>query len=298
MESQNSPKLAFYYSLVLVTLIIGSVSLGTMFFEFVNKFFPLIQNDYYGELSGLKFAISGVIISFPIFYFMSFLIYKGITKGDFIINSPVRKWLTYFIIFVSAVVMIGSLITLLNNFLDGETTFNFVLKAISVLVISSAIFSFYFCDIKSKALNNKFNMTYFITSLIIVCVALISSFFIIETPSQARDRKIDEKILGNFETISRGLEQYYYENKKLPQNLDELKNQNYNYINSNEFIEESTGKYYAYNIVDEKKYELCATFNSSSINSNNDTSYYSTIWKHDKGYQCITKRIENIGGKY
>ncbi|MFA5079996.1 MAG: DUF5671 domain-containing protein [Candidatus Paceibacterota bacterium] len=298
MESQNSPKLAFYYSLVLVTLIIGSVSLGAMFFEFVNKFFPLIQNNYYGEISSLKFAISGVIISFPIFYFMNALIYKGIATNDFAINSPVRKWLTYFIIFISAVVMIGSLIGLLNNFLDGETTFNFVLKAISVLVISSVIFSFYFCDIKSKAVNTKFNMIYFIMSLIIVCVALVSSFFIIETPNQARDRKIDQKILGNFETIKRGLEQYYDENKKLPQNLDELKNQSYNYIDSNEFIEESTGKYYVYNIIEEKKYELCATFNSSNVNNSNDTSYYSTTWKHEKGYQCITKRIENLGEKY
>ncbi|MCK9393421.1 MAG: DUF5671 domain-containing protein [Candidatus Paceibacterota bacterium] len=294
MESQNSPKFAFFYSLALVTLIIGSISLGTMFFEFINKFFPLIQNNYYGENSGLKFAISGVIISFPIFYLIKSFIYKGIKKGDLAINSSIRKWLTYFIIFISAVVMIGSLIGLLNNFLDGETTFNFVLKAITVLVISSAIFTFYFYDIKSREINGKFIMAYFVMSAIIVCIALVSSFFIIESPTEARSRKIDQKILSNFETVKRGLEQYYVDNTKLPSNLDELKAQEYSYIDSAEFVEESTGKYYNYEVVDAVKYKLCVNFNSSNLNNGNDTTYYSVNWKHDKGYQCIVRRIESF----
>jgi hypothetical protein len=297
MENQNSPKLAFYYSLALVTLVIGSISFGTMIFEFINKFFPLVQNNYYVETSGLKFAISGVIISFPIFYFIKGLIYKGIEKGEFAINSSARKWLTYFMIFVSAVVMIGSLIGLFNNFLDGESTFNFVLKAITVLIISSTIFSFYFYDIKSREMNKKLNMMYFVISAIIVCIALVSSFFIIESPAEARAKKLDQKILSNFEAVKRGLEQYYADNAKLPSSLDDLKSQNYSYIDPAEFVEESTGKYYTYESVDAMRYKLCANFNSSNISNADNTNYYSINWKHDKGYQCITRRIESIGVK-
>jgi hypothetical protein len=298
MENQSSPKFAFYYCLALVTLVIGSISLGTIIFELINKFVPLIANNYYGENSGLKFAISGVIISFPIFYFIKSRIYSGIKKGEFGINSSVRRWLTYFIIFVSTVVMVGSLIGLLNNFLDGETTLNFVLKTLTVLGISALIFSFYFYDIKSKAINDKFNMIYFVVCVVLILAALVSSFFIIESPAEARARKLDQKILGNFETIKRGLEQYYNDNKALPKNLDELKSQDYSYIDSNEFNEEATSKYYGYNVLDDKRYELCANFNSSNLDNKNDTSYYSANWKHDKGQQCITKRIENMGEKY
>ncbi|MCK9578042.1 DUF5671 domain-containing protein [bacterium] len=295
MENTKSAKLAFYYSLALVTLIIGAISFGSIIFEFINKFFPLISDNYYSENSGIKSAISGVIIAFPIFYFMKSLIYKGIKKGEFGINSSVRKWMTYFIIFVSSVVMVGALIGLLNNFLDGETTANSILKILTVLVVSSSIFGFYFYDIKSKEINKKFNLAYFIITCFFVLVVLISSFFIIESPAEARARKLDQKIINNFETIKRGLETYYRDNQKLPESLKVLEEQNYSYVDSKEFKEGESEKYYDYKVIEGKRFELCATFNSSSVIGGKETAYNSANWKHDKGYQCIPKTIEETG---
>lgn len=297
MEKSNSPKLSFYYCLSLVTLLIGSISFGTIVFEIINKVFPLISENSYGNDSGLKAAISGIVIAFPIFYFITSLIYKGIINKEFDIESGARKWLTYFIIFISSVVMIGSLIGLLNNFLDGETTSNFILKTLTVLGVSSAIFTFYFNDIKRKEISKKFNKIYFFTSLILVIIALVSSFFIVESPIEARNRKTDQGIINNLETTKRAIEQYYNEKGKLPQNLDEIKNENYEYINTQEFTEQSTGKYYTYQVIEGKKYELCANFKSSNIKEGNQNDYYMLTWKHDKGYQCITKRIEDASIK-
>lgn len=292
MENTKSAKLAFYYSLALVTLIIGAISFGSIIFELINKFFPLISDNYYSENTGLKSAISGVIIAFPIFYFMKSLIYRGIKKDEFGVNSSVRKWLTYFIIFVSSVVMVGALIGLLNNFLDGETTSNSILKILTVLAISSSIFGFYFYDIKSKAINEKFNLVYFLITCTLVIVVLISSFFVIESPTEARGRKLDQKIISNFETIKRGLETYYRDNQKLPESLKTLEEQNYSYVDSKEFMEGGSEKYYDYRIIEGKRFELCATFNSSSVIGGKETAYNSANWKHDKGYQCIQKVIE------
>jgi len=292
MENSKSAKLAFYYSLALVTLIIGAISFGSVIFEFINKFFPLISDSYYSENPEIKTAISGIVIAFPIFYFIKFMIYKGIRKGEFDINSSVRKWMTYFIIFVSSVVMVGSLIGLLNNFLDGETTNNSILKILVVLIVSSSIFGFYFYDIKSSKINKKFNLVYFIISCLLVLAALVSAFFIIESPSEARSRKLDQQVLGNFETIKRGLEMYYNNNKKLPENLAELESQNYDYIDPKEFIEESTGKYYDYKAIEGKKFELCATFSAASSKDGKEAGYNSINWKHAKGYQCISKAVD------
>jgi len=295
MENTKSPKLAFYYCLALVTLIIGSISFGGIVFEFVNKFFPLVSKSYYGENSALKFAISGTVISFPIFYFMKFSIYKGIKKGEFDINSSVRKWLTYFIVFVSSVVVVGALIVLLNNFLNGETTVNFLLKTLAVLIVSSSIFTFYLYDIKRKDISGKFNLVYFIISALVILTMLICSFFIIESPTEARAKKLDQKIIGNFENIKRGIEMYYQYNKKLPSSLDDLKNQNYDYVDTNEFLEESTGKYYGYNIIEERKFELCANFNTSNIDEKEESGYSYINWRHEKGYWCVSKTIDGAG---
>lgn len=292
MEKSNLPKLAFYYCLSLVTLIIGSVSLGIIISEIINNFFPLISTSYYTDDSGLKSAISGVIIAFPIYYFVTSLIYKGISKQEFDIEAGPRKWLTYFIILVSSVVMIGSLISLLNNFLDGETTINFVLHVLSILGISSTIFTFYFNDIKNKEVNKKFNMIYFICSLLVIIIAFVTSFFIVESPNEARNRKLDEKVINNLDAVKRGIDQYYIDNKKLPQTLEDVSNEKYDFLTSEQFVEVSTGKYYGYNPLEEKKYELCALFNSSNMENNTNDYYYST-WKHDMGYQCITKRVED-----
>ncbi|MDD4409902.1 MAG: DUF5671 domain-containing protein [Candidatus Pacebacteria bacterium] len=293
MEKSNSPKLAFYYCLSLVTLIIGSISIGTILFELINKFSPLISGNYYNDGSGLKQAISGAIIAFPIYYFITRNIYKGILKNEFDIDSGARKWLTYFIIFISSVVMIGSLIGLLMNFLDGETTMNFVLKALSILAIASSIFGFYFTDIKQKEINHSFNKKYFICSLSVVLIIFISSFFIVESPMEARNRKMDQKIISNLDAINRGVDQYYNDKKVLPENLDMIKAEGYSYIDTSQFIDETTSGYYEYRVIDDKKFELCATFNSSNMNADNNNNYYDMNWRHDKGHQCITRRVES-----
>jgi uncharacterized membrane-anchored protein len=92
-------------------------------------------------------------------------IYFNLKTGELKKDSDVRRWLTYFILFISSVVVIGSLIRILNNFLDGALTINFVLKALTVLSIAALIFGFYFYDIKRKEFEtNKANKIFFIVS--------------------------------------------------------------------------------------------------------------------------------------
>lgn len=288
MQKTNSPKLAFYYCLSLVTLVIGSVSVGIIGFELINKLFPLISESYYSE-SGVKSAISGIIISFPIYYYITWNIYKGIKEEEFSIDAGPRKWLIYFIIFISSVIMIGSLIELINNYLDGEATINSLLKIITVLSISATIFGFYFTDIKSKEINHSFNKKYFLLSTCLVLIIFISAFLIIESPTEARNRKMDQVTINNLEQINASINRFYSENNRLPENIEELVSENYPYIMTQNFIEQSTNKYYIYNILSNTKFELCATFYSTNLNKND---YYGNSWRHNKGYQCITKKIE------
>ena len=285
----NSAKFAFYYMLSLVTLFIMSLSLGNILFEVINKFFPdITRTIYYYNNSGLKGSISGILISTPIFYFIMSKIYKSLKIGELKKDSEVRRWLTYFILFISSVVVIGSLIQILNNFLDGAFTMNFILKTLTVLSIASLIFGFYFNDIKRGDFkSDKVNKIFFFVSLIIMTSAFIASFFLIESPTEARNRKLDEKIIQDFDAMRYAIDSYYSKNKTLPQNLEDIKIET---INSRD-LNFDNSKEYDYKITGEETYELCANFLSSNLEKT--MSYSDTIWKHDKGYQCIKKEVNH-----
>lgn len=285
----NSAKHAFYYMLSLVTLVIVSLSFGNILFGLINYFFPDITGlIYYNNNSTFKSAISGLLIATPIFYFVMNKIYFSLKTGDLKPSSEVRKWLTYFILFISSVVVIGSLISILNNFLDGALTINFILKALTVLFIALIIFGFYFYDIKRENFQVNFvNRVFFFSSLVLIIGGLISAFLIVESPSDSRDRKLDEKIIQDFNNIKYALDAFHSQEGELPQTLNELVEDSD--VFSLNLINPVTEKEYFYEKVEEKEYELCTDFSSSS--EKNTSNYYNNFWKHEKGYDCIKKEV-------
>ncbi|MGI6341237.1 MAG: DUF5671 domain-containing protein [Minisyncoccales bacterium] len=284
----NSAKFAFYYMLSLVTLFIISISFGSIVFELINKFFPDIAKTVYYNSSPLKSAISGILIATPIFYLVMSKIYYNLKIGELKKDSEVRRWLTYFILFISSVVVIGSLIGILNNFLDGALTINFIFKALTVLFIASLIFGFYFYDIKRQDFAaNKVNNIFFFVSLAIITCGFISSLFIIESPTEARNRKLDERIMQDFNDIKYAIDDYYNKNERIPNVLEELQK-------DTEFSSFSTAnpineKEYIYEVIDSKRYKLCTEFLSSNLEKKKN--YLDNMWKHDKGYNCIEKEV-------
>src|SRR3989339_175203 len=138
MEKNNAAKFAFFYMLSLVSLIFTALSTGIIIFQFINKnITDVLSTTTTGfDSSALKFAISAVIIAAPIYFVLMSLINKNLFEGNLDKESGIRKWLTYFIIFISSVVMIGWLIGTVNFFLDGELTIKFILKSITAILFS------------------------------------------------------------------------------------------------------------------------------------------------------------------
>lgn len=296
-EKNNSAKFAFFYLLSLVALVFMSIATGMVIFQVINKSITDVLNQFNNRVSAsqLKFAVSCLIISTPIFYFVSAQIYKSLFKGDLDKEAGVRKWLTYFILLVSAVVMIGWLIGTVNSFLEGELTLKFVLKALTAVGISAIIFSFYLYDIKREVVKGKKDgivKIYFWLSLVIVAAAFVTSLFFVESPAQARRQKIDQKVLNSFSSIDGAVNNYYDNMKTLPGNLDQLR-QEVDYLTENTITNISTGQVYEYKVISEDSYQLCAEFLTSNMDkeSNEYDSYLKENWQHDKGYQCIEKKV-------
>ncbi len=294
--NNNSAKFAFFYMLSLVALIFMALSAGMIVFQIINKNIIDVLEQFRGHYSPdqLKFAISALIISAPIFYFTSRQIYKNLFSGALGKDSGVRKWLTYFVLFVSSVVMIGWLIATVNSFLDGELTTKFILKAITAISIAASIFTFYLYDIKREEVvekKDKVIQMYFYGSLAVVIAVFVASLFFVESPAETRNRKLDQRILENFNDIDRAVNDYYYDEKKLPENLDELVSE-FNYLTNKDIEDPLSKKKYEYKITSDKKYELCAVFRVSNKGEDEIRyNFYKDRWPHDAGYQCIIQKV-------
>jgi hypothetical protein len=146
-----SAREAFVYLLMFVCLYITAFSFGVLVFEFIESWFPDALNSYRDfSLESVRMSSSMIIVAFPIYLWLTRMTIRWIQKDPDKRSSKIRKWLTYVTLFVAAAFIIGDLITLLFNLLNGELTIRFLLKVLTVLVIAGLIFGYYLWDLKKE----------------------------------------------------------------------------------------------------------------------------------------------------
>ncbi|MDD4902250.1 MAG: DUF5671 domain-containing protein [Patescibacteria group bacterium] len=297
----NAAKFVFFYLIHLVSLGFMTVSFGIILFQIINKNIADVIVAYSGSYdeNALKFAISALLVSTPIFYGISWLIQRSLFKGELKKDSGIRRWLTYLILFVSFCIFIGWLIAFVNNFLNGEVTMKFILKTISVLVIAAAVFGFYLYDIRRAVVENVKDKTlkiFFIATLAVTVIVFVASFFVAATPGEARNRRLDEQVINNFYTIDSCADQYYREKTKLPPNFAAMQ-ADCAYLTADLLKDSQTGQAFVYNVTGTTTYEICANFRTSNIgrDKNLGMTYPASVGAnssaHDAGYQCLKRQI-------
>lgn len=141
---------AFLYLVLFLTLYISAVSFGTLVFQYINNWLPDPVLGLNANIDAIRFSTSSLIIAFPVFYFVSWIVAKAIRKDPDKRSSKIRKWLTYITLFIAAGIIIGDLITLVFNLLGGELTLRFVLKVLTVGGIAGVIFGYYLWDLRKE----------------------------------------------------------------------------------------------------------------------------------------------------
>lgn len=150
-----SAKEAFLYLLMFSTLFFSAYHLGSLFFSFIDKAFPDPASSI-GRLAfmdRIRWAVSSLVIAFPIFLFVSSYIGKQFSRNSIKRLSPVRRWLTYLTLFIAAGILIGDLTALVYNVLGGDLTTRFLLKVVVVAIIAGTIFGFYLWDLRREELE-------------------------------------------------------------------------------------------------------------------------------------------------
>lgn len=276
MEHKFLPKFTFFYLLSLVSLIFFALCSGMIVFQLIGKYVvDIFSSNSIVSASQLKFAISAILISAPVYYFSTRQIYKGLKSGKLDKESSLRRWLTYLILFASSMVVIGFLIGIVNGFLSGDLTSQFILKALTAIIISAIVFSFYLLDLRYN--SKRIIKIYFFSSLVLALVILVTGFMISESPKEARAKKIDSAIVNNFSRIDYEIYTYYNKNDKLPENLDVLMSGG----PVNIYSDPETKETFEYKIIDDSSYQLCANFRSTNMDLEYETR------RHESGYHCL-----------
>lgn len=135
---------AFQYLLVYFMLYLFVYNLGSLYFGLIELWLP--DNIAYatsGHAARVRWATAAILISYPVFLFLSWRLHLQIADDASARNSAVRRWLTYLTLFLASAVIVVDLIFLVFNFLSGELTVRFLLKSLAVAVLASATFGYY-----------------------------------------------------------------------------------------------------------------------------------------------------------
>ncbi len=290
-DNNHAAKFAFFYMLSLLALIIMSVSSGIVIFQIINKYIRdyLATYSHAYSADAIRFALSGIFVAAPVYYLTMWQIQKNLRHGALRLDSPVRKWLTYFILFVSSAVSIFWLMGTVNNFLKGEITVRFILKALTAIGISAAIFAFYFYDIKRRQIDerSRFIVRIWFWLTLLAVVAVFVAGLVVEPPQFARAKRHDEIVLRRLHEINSSLEQYYGKYKDLPASLEELSKKAFIY-NRDTIYDPDSNQMFVYQKKSANAYKICANFKLADDKLNTWPDF-SQQWPHQAGRQCFDK---------
>ncbi|MEI7890586.1 MAG: DUF5671 domain-containing protein [bacterium] len=287
VKQDSSAQDFFLYLVTFLSLAFVSIGEGSILFGFVDKFVTDTEGLLYQSFSqeSVKFGIAALFIAGPIFLFVSRIIVARINAGRISLESKIRKWLTYIVLFFASATIIGDLITLVVNFLGGDFTSSFLLKVLVILLIAGGIFGYYFWDMRRTEDVSNINKNAMIVCMLVLGVTFIAAFFIIDSPNVARQKKLDQQSIDTIQSIDNSIQSYFGESEKLPAKLDDLQTTKFSYGTGNL-------KDIEYKIEDEKSYKLCATFLRSSLNDVAPQYFqYTNEWKHDAGNFCFARTV-------
>lgn len=309
MEKQlNSQKSTardvFFYLLMIIMLYASVIAFISLLWQYINVQFPDPLEFYYsGAVSIMRNAISSLVVVWPVFIFMSWLINKDLRVDKLKQNTWVRRWLLYLTLFVAAITIIIDLVTLTNSFLSGELTTRFLLKVLVILVVAVVIFWFYMWELRRDAskVSNRHKIAAITTSVIIVGW-IVAGFFIVGTPAEQRQIRFDEQRVNNLQSIQYQVVDYWNQKGVIPSDLDDLSSSIGGFVAPTDPL---TQEAYEYQVNGPLEFTLCATFAKDSKDSDfaqrepriafdpfgAPTKGFDS-WEHGEGRVCFDRTID------
>lgn len=324
---ESVPKMSakfFFLSLgVLITLITSVSSFLVLAFETLNQKYPdalnaMYQygyNSYHFDTS--RQAIATLIIVFPVTLILLYFWNRSARGILGSIDTIIRKWMIYLVLFLATVVVLVDLVTLVRYFVSGEITTRFGLKVLTTLVVAGVSGSYFILLLQKNPMRKYCAVLYAFITTILVLGLICCSFSIIGTPKMQRMWRFDDRRVQDLQSIQWQIIYYWQQKEALPATLATLADPISSYIVPVD-PEFDKGLVYEYAITGELSFELCATFSAEMPQGWQENSYgrqpmpYQMMeggkdmamsypypggtnndsWDHDIGRTCFPRTID------
>ena len=276
-------------AIIALGIIVGNIL--SLLFTVIEKAYPPILSGsyYYSSTYSISFPVASLIIFFPIYILLMWLLERDYSVQPEKRHIGVRKWLVYITLFFAGLAIAGDLVTIIYYFIDGqEMTMGFIMKVLSVLVVALAIFFYYIYDSIGK-LNSISRKVWTGVVFVIILSSIIWGFSVLGSPRTQQLIKYDTHKVSDLQNINYMVENYYQTKGSLSGSISDLSNPNdYNIVP----VDSQTKTPYEYVLIGQsaKAYQLCATFNKASIAYPSDLPTVTT-WMHPAGHYCFSETI-------
>lgn len=285
------PKDVLSHLFGIVLLYISTISFGTLVFQIINILLP-DQINYLSAQNlreGVRLPVAILTLAFPAYLIIMSWLQRDLVRNPEKREIKTRKWLIYITLFVTALVILVDLITLIWRFLGGELPLPFVLKVITVLVLALIVFFYHLWILRNDgpALKDP-KMKWFVYAIIVLGLGIIiSGYYFAGAPKTERMRKLDEQRISDLQSVQYQIQYYWQAKQKLPTGLGELKNDIGGFVLP---VDPESEGAYEYQLTGEKTFQLCAEFKTS--NQEDVSMRYDQLWLHDAERTCFSRTID------
>jgi hypothetical protein len=295
-KAYGSAREAFLLIVYFSLLGMVATQVGGLAFAWIDRFFAddLAHNSYAYQWasSGMRWSIASLLVGYPIFLLLGWRLAARKRRDPDRRRSRVRAWLTYVTLIFAAGALIGDLVAVVYQFLEGGLSTRFAAKAGVVGVISAAILWNYSRDAERMTGGvDVGGQALAIISTLVVIALVAWAFTVVRSPAAARERIADETRATNIVTMARLADCHltYFGALKddfpaMQAALSDLGGRRPIGGGCTDAYPQdpTTGLDYRYRVIDADTYELCATFEGG--------------WPEGDGEGAAARRA--IGGYY
>lgn len=305
MNAKNTPKDIFLHLFGAVAFYASAISAITLLVQYVNVLFPDVLDPYRRIAATESVFWSGAIIlvAYPAYLFTTRVIGRDAATHPEKQSLPIRKWISYATLFVSALAVGGDLIALIYNFLRGELTLPFALKVLSILAVAGSVFWYVSWDRKQEngsAATRRKQIAWIASIALIIIVG--AEFLIVGTPGEQRRTRLDQQRVNDLQILQNQLVNYWIQKEKIPARAEELEDDISGFRVPRD---PETDEPYAYRQTGSLSFELCAAFATDDTNDAGATIPKPPIlferrpypsneenWSHGAGRACFSRTID------
>ncbi|HEY5313870.1 MAG TPA: DUF5671 domain-containing protein [Pirellulales bacterium] len=289
---------AFLYLLTFTALYAVVIAGIAIYFEFLNdRLRDAAWRPYYyrAALDTVRLSLAALFVAFPLLAWLTRFLEREVRSEPEKQHRPVRKWLTYLTLFITATAILCDLIALFYNFLAGGLTSRFVLKALVLLVVAVVVFAYYLLSLRPRSEENQpatARRGLLALGVLLVAGAFVQGFVLAGSPQNARLTRSDESRVNDLQAIHHAIQNMVVKSGKdnvitiarpLPRTLAELAEfqATREYARKLSLADPETGVPYTYIVIGKSGYKLCARFALPRDQK------YELFWNHPAGTHCF-----------